>query len=151
MWSKNDKRINELSKKFKESFLKTARAFGRMFPIIFGTILFISFVSSAIPKSFYLQFFGKNIFFDSLIGSLVGSISAGTPITSYIFGGEMLNKGVSLIAVTTFLVTWVTVGVVQFPAEAYLLGKKFAFWRNFSAFILSIVVAIMTVTIWRLI
>jgi uncharacterized membrane protein YraQ (UPF0718 family) len=59
----------------------------------------------------------------------------------------MLQQGVSLIAVTAFLVAWVTVGFIQLPAESYLLGKRFAFLRNLTAFILAIVVAILTVTI----
>lgn len=59
----------------------------------------------------------------------------------------MLNQGVGLIAVTAFIVSWVTVGIIQLPAESVILGKKFAILRNISAFILSIIVAILTVLI----
>lgn len=59
----------------------------------------------------------------------------------------MLNHGVSLIAVTSFIVAWVTVGFIQFPAEAMLLGKKFAIVRNVVAFVFSIIVALITVGI----
>jgi len=59
----------------------------------------------------------------------------------------MLKQGVGLIAVTAFLVSWVTVGLIQFPAESTILGKKFAILRNISAFILSIIVAIITILI----
>ena len=81
------------------------------------------------------------------IGGVIGSISIGHPITSYIFGGEMLKQGVSLIAVTAFLVAWITVGIIQLPAESAILGKKFAFLRNFTAFISAIIVGIITVVI----
>ncbi|HHE54334.1 MAG TPA: hypothetical protein ENL21_01030 [Caldithrix abyssi] len=57
----------------------------------------------------------------------------------------MLKDGVSLYAVTAFLVTWVTIGVVQFPAEVAFLGKSFAVKRNFLSFVLSFLVAIATV------
>ena len=87
-------------------------------------------------------------FFDSFIGSAIGSISAGTPITSYIFGGELLKQGVGLIAVTAFLVAWVTVGFVQLPAESMILGKRFAFIRNLTAFVLAIIAALITVAIF---
>jgi uncharacterized membrane protein YraQ (UPF0718 family) len=84
---------------------------------------------------------------DIITGSVIGSISAGTPITSYIIGAELLKEGVSLFAVTAFMVAWVTVGIIQFPAEAAILGKKFALKRNLISFILSIFVSLATVTL----
>ena len=131
----------------KQSIIKAGKGLGKSFPMILGTILFISLISTLIPNSFYAHLFGKNIISDSFLGSLVGSISAGTPITSYIFGGELLAQGISLLAVTAFLVSWVTVGIIQLPAESAILGKRFALLRNFTAFILAIIVAIITILI----
>jgi uncharacterized membrane protein YraQ (UPF0718 family) len=133
--------------KLKEAILKAGKGLWKALPMILGTILLISLISTLIPKSFYTTVFSKNILLDSIIGSLVGSISAGNPITSYIFGGELLTQGVSLLAVTAFLVAWVTVGLVQLPAESAILGKKFALLRNITAFILAIIVAIITILI----
>ncbi len=138
-------------KNFKQSALKSAKSLWKSLPLIFGTILLVSLISVLIPKSFYVTVFSKNIILDSFIGSLVGSISAGNPITSYIFGGEMLKQGISLIAVTAFLVAWVTVGIVQLPAEIAILGKKFAFLRNLTSFIFAIIVAIITVLIFKVV
>ena len=132
---------------FKQAIIKAAKGLWVAFPMILGTILFISLISILIPKSFYTTIFSKNIFLDSIIGSLIGSISAGNPITSYIFGGELLTQGISLLAVTAFLVAWVTVGLIQLPAESAVLGKKFALLRNASSFILAMIVAIITVSI----
>lgn len=115
--------------------------------MILGTILLISLISTLIPESAYVKVFSKNALIDSFIGSLVGSISAGNPITSYIFGGELLSQGINLVAVTAFLVSWVTVGTIQLPAESAILGKRFAILRNISAFVLAILVAIITVGI----
>ncbi len=129
----------------KQSARKSIRGLWMAFPMILGTILLISLISVVVPKSFYISVFSKNSFLDSLVGSLIGSISAGSPMVSYIAGGEMLSQGVGLIAVTAFLVSWVTVGLIQLPAESTILGKKFALLRNLSAFIFSIVVAIITV------
>ena len=135
----------------KNSIFKAGKGLWKAFPMILGTILLVSLISTLIPKSFYTSVFSKNVFLDSLIGSLVGSISAGTPITSYIFGGELLSQGVSLVVVTAFLVSWVTVGIIQIPAESTLLGKRFAFIRNITAFVLAIIVAIITVLIFNII
>ncbi len=139
--------MQDRNKKLKDAIETAAGALKRSLPIIFGTILLVSLVVNLIPKSFYTQIFRDNVFIDSLIGAGIGSISTGNPITSYIFGGEFLAQGISLIAVTAFLVAWVTVGVVQFPAESFLLGKRFAIRRNVLSFIFAILVAILTVLI----
>jgi uncharacterized membrane protein YraQ (UPF0718 family) len=135
------------NQKLKEAVIKAGKALWKSFPVLLGAILLISLANVLIPKSFYLVLFSKIPFLDSLIGSLVGSILAGNPVTSYIFGGEMLKQGVSLIAVTAFLVAWVTVGLVQLPAESILLGKRFAIVRNITAFLFSIITALITVFI----
>ncbi len=139
------------TKVIKEVLIKSAKSIYNSLPILIGAILLIGLVSAAVPKSYYGMLFSKNPVIDSFIGSGIGSILAGNPVTSYILGGEFLKQGVSLVAVTAFLVAWVTVGIVQYPAEAILLGKKFALYRNISAFFLAIVVAIITVVVVRVI
>jgi len=140
-----------VKKDINKALLKAGKSLWKTLPLILGTILLVSLISTIIPKSFYLTVFNKNIILDSLIGSLIGSVSIGTPIASYIFGGELLAQGISLIAVTAFLVAWVTVGIIQLPAEASILGRKFAFLRNLTAFILAIIVAVITVFIYKII
>jgi hypothetical protein len=80
----------------KDAIVKSGRSLCKALPMIFGTVLLISLIYALVPKSFYTAVFSKNIFLDSVIGGLVGSVSAGTPITSYILGGELLSQGVSL-------------------------------------------------------
>ena len=102
---------------------------------------------SFIPKETIANLFNGIPLIDSFIGASLGSVLAGNPITSYIIGGELLNQGISLLAVTSFLVAWVTVGIIQLPAEAMLLGKKFAITRNILSFFFSIITALITVFI----
>ncbi len=139
--------MNESSK---QAVIKSVRALGKMLPLIFGTILLVSLISVLIPKTFYTKIFTES-FLDPLLGSLIGSISTGTPVVSYIIGGELLKQGVGFLAVTAFLVAWITVGMVQLPAEIVILGKKFALIRNFSAFLLAIIVALITIFFFNLI
>ena len=138
--------MNKLTK----SIVKALKGLGASIPIIISIILLVSLASTLIPKSSYSLLFNGNYFLDPLIGSVLGSVLTGTPITSYILGGEFLSQGISLIAVTAFLVCWVTVGLVQLPAETMLLGKKFAIIRNVLSFIFSIIVAIITVSLVNL-
>ena len=136
-----------MNKKLKKSALKSARSLYRNLPVLAGIVLLISLANTLVPKIFYSQLFSGNIFQDSFIGSVIGSILAGNPITSYILGGEFLVQGVSLVAITAFMVSWVTVGLVQLPAESIMLGRRFAIFRNAISFILSIIVAIITVLV----
>jgi uncharacterized membrane protein YraQ (UPF0718 family) len=134
----------------KEAIIKAGKGIWNAVPMIIGIVLLIGLTDVLIPKSLYAKVF-TNSFFDPLIGSAFGSILAGSPITSYIVGGEFLAQGISLVAVTAFIVAWVTVGVVTLPAEIVMLGKKFAIARNVMSFIFAIIVAIITVGVLNLI
>ncbi|NQS89833.1 hypothetical protein HQ584_08605 [Patescibacteria group bacterium] len=136
-----------MDEKLKIAITKSAKGMLNSLPILVGVVLLIGLASTLIPKSFYNTLFSKNVVLDSIVGSGLGSILAGNPVTSYVIGGELLKQGISLVAVTSFLVAWVTVGLVQFPAEALLLGRRFAILRNILSFVFSIIVAIITVFI----
>jgi uncharacterized membrane protein YraQ (UPF0718 family) len=139
-----DKELEEILK-VKQAAISTWKALLKSFPVLLSVLLLVSLSQVLIPKQAFAWFFSKNILLDSFIGSFLGSILAGNPITSYILGGELLTQGVSLMAVTAFIVAWVTVGIVQLPAEAVLLGKKFAITRNIVAFFMAVLTAIITV------
>lgn len=124
---------------------RTLRNFLRVIPIILGVFLLLSLINAAIPQSFYAKIFTHNLSLDAVIGAALGSILAGNPLTSYIIGGEFLEEGISMVAVTAFILSWVTVGLVQLPAESLILGKRFALVRNATSFIFAIVVALLTV------
>ena len=129
----------------KQALVKTLNNFKQVLPIIVGVLMLVSLSLVLIPKSFYTKIFAGSKIIDPLVGAIIGSVAAGNPITSYIIGGEFLDQGVSLIAVTAFIVAWVSVGLIQLPAESLMLGKRFAFTRNIVSFITSIIVAVLTV------
>ena len=145
---KKIKRFSSLqTKSLKKAAISAVKPLYRALPILVGAVLLVSLASTLIPKSAFLKLFSKNLIIDPVIGAGLGSILAGNPIISYILGGEFLIMGISLVAVTAFIVAWVTVGIVQLPAEIIMLGKKFAITRNILSFIFSIIVAIITVII----
>jgi len=136
-----------MNKKLNKAIRKSAKQMINLLPIFIGIIFLIGLINKLIPTSAYALIFTKNPFFDSIIGAILGSILAGNPVTSYILGGEFAEQGISLVAVTSFMIAWVTVGVIQFPAESAILGKKFAFARNILSFVFSIISAIIIVSI----
>ncbi len=136
--------------RIKEANRKALKGIAEMIPALTGVLLLISMFDVLVPKEWYIHLFSGNHITDPLIGALLGSVLAGNPITSYILGKGFLLKGVSLVAVTAFIAAWTTVGVLMYPVESSILGKKFAIARNISAFIISIIVAIATVAIIRM-
>ena len=124
---------------------QTLRSFVRILPIVLGMLLLTSLVIKALPLDMIAAAFGRNSLIDVLLGASLGSIAAGHPLLSYILGGELLAAGVNLYAVTALIAAWVTVGLVQLPAEVLLLGRRFAFFRNASCFVLALTVAVATV------
>ena len=116
-----------------------------LLPVFVGVILLVGLFNAFISKELLSSIFSGNTILDTFAGAGLGSITAGNPINSYVIGGELIGYGVSLFAVTAFMTTWVTVGLVQLPAEMAALGKKFALTRNALSFILSMAVSLLTV------
>ncbi|MFP4022515.1 MAG: hypothetical protein ACLFNR_01070 [Candidatus Paceibacterota bacterium] len=129
----------------KRSFFKTLNGFRKFIPVVLGIFLLVSLFFTAVPKKFYLGVFTENNILDSFLGALFGSAAVGNPVVSYVIGGELLSQGITLVAVTAFILSWITVGVFQLPVESMILGKKFAFVRNALSFATALVIAILTV------
>jgi uncharacterized membrane protein YraQ (UPF0718 family) len=134
-----------MNPRIKDSAGKTFNSFKATIPILIGVLLLISLFITAVPGEVFAGLFTGNVITDSLVGAIFGSIMAGNPINSYIIGGELLKQGISLFAITAFILAWVTVGIVQLPAESLMLGRRFATVRNLVSFFLCIVIALLTV------
>ena len=140
-----DEKQNGNKKGVVVSFYKAFKSFGAALPIMLGIILILGLFRTFASKEMLLSVVTGDTFQSTVMGALIGSIFTGNPVTSYIIGGELIKEHVSLVAITSFIVAWVTVGIIQLPAEAGVLGRRFTFARNILSFILSILVSIATV------
>jgi hypothetical protein len=128
----------------KQSVVNTFQVFKSFMPVMIGLLLFINLLNVCF-RDYYTDIFSGNPVLDPLIGTIAGSISFGIPVTSYIVGGELLEDGVSLLAVTAFVMAWTTVGLAMLPLEATFFGKRFAIVRNAINFFFAIIIAILTI------
>ena len=87
------------------------------------------------------RFFSGSAFFDMLSGTGFGAISVGQPFVSYIIGGELLKSGASFYCVSAFILSFVTLGIVQIPMEFSIFGWRFTVIRNFLNLLFSFVIA----------
>jgi hypothetical protein len=133
------------------AFSKTLQSIKRSLPILLGVLMLLALLVSLVPRSLYGKVFTGSRLIDPFIGAAIGSVSGGNPVTSYIVGGELRFQGISMVAITAFIVSWVTVGVIQLPAETLMLGRRFAIIRNTISFLMSIGIAVLTMLTlgWR--
>jgi len=101
----------------KQAFFNTTRAFKKSLPILMGVFMLLALADTLIPKQTYRLIFTGNCLTDPFMGAVLGSISGGNPLTSYIIGGELKQEGVSMLAITAFIVSWVKVGINQPPVR----------------------------------
>ena len=130
--------------KYKLALKQTLNNFKSSLPLLMGIIFLIAFLANLISSEFIDKILVGNKLINTFITAIMGSILTGSPINSYIIGSELLTWGISLTAVIAFIISWVTVGIVQLPAEALLLGKKFALVRNIFCFFSAILIAFLT-------
>ena len=116
-----------------------------MLPMLLAILLLLGIFDVYITKDILLSFFISNNFVDTITGTLLGGVLTGNPMISYILGGELTDAGVSLYAVTAFILSWVTIGLVQLPAEVEVFGLRFTFYRTLFTFITTILVSLATV------
>jgi hypothetical protein len=133
---------------YKKSISKSVETIKSSLSIMFSILLLVSLID-LFGKDYYSKIFSGNLITDSIIGALAGSVSFGIPVTSYIVGGELLKEGVSLIAITAFIMAWSTVGVAMLPLESKYLGRRFSIVRNLTNFVFSIIIAITTIATLR--
>ena len=133
----------------KEAAKKVLKNIKITMPILFGILMLLSLLQPLFEK-YYPKIFTGNWIIDPLIGTIAGSFSMGIPVACYITGGELIRQGVTLLAVTAFIFAWTTVGFPMLPLEAQNLGRKFAIIRNGLNFAFSIIIAILTVALLKL-
>ena len=105
-----------------EAVRRSARQFGSILPISVSVMLLVGFVT----KDMLSTVFSGHVALDTLWGACFGSLLASNPINSYVIGNSLVGLDVSMFAVTALILTWVTVGWIQLPAEIDALGGRFA-------------------------
>jgi len=123
---------------------KSALSFFAMAPLLLGVIGLVGLFQVLVTPKMLAALFRGNPLADTLIGTLTGAAAAGNPVVSYLLGGELLAQGISLYAVSAFILSWVTLGFIQLPAEVEVFGSRFTLYRNILAFIFTMLIAVLT-------
>jgi predicted Fe-Mo cluster-binding NifX family protein len=127
------------------AFRKALRQFFSIIPVLIGVVLLVGLFRGFMSRNLLLTIFSGNVFQDTLWGACIGSLLSGNPVNSYVVGETLLKMGVSLFGAAALMLTWVNVGLLQLPVEISALGSRFALSRAIAAFLMAIVVSILTV------
>lgn len=129
---------------FSKVLQKSSLSFLAMMPLLLGVIGLVGLFQVLVTPEMLASLFQGSPLLDTLLGTLIGGISAGNPFISYILGGELLEQGISLYAVSAFILSWVTLGLIQLPAEVEIFGGRFTLYRNMLSFVFVMLIAVAT-------
>ena len=136
-----------LFNRLKEASKNTLESLSVMAPMLIAIIGLVGLFETIITPKMLHSLFSGSALKDTFIGTFAGGISVGQPFLSYIIGGELLQEGVSLYAVTAFILSFVTLGVVQLPFEYSLFGVRFTIMRNLLSLIFAFLVSFATIEV----
>ncbi|MEN8147714.1 MAG: permease [Campylobacterota bacterium] len=130
---------------FKEALTNAFKTLYTIAPMLLAVIGLVGLFETFVTPEMLHSLFNGSPLYDTLVGTFVGGVSVGQPFLSYIIGGELLHEGVSLYAVTAFILSFVTLGLVQLPFEYSLFGLRFTVVRNMLALLFALLIAWATV------
>jgi len=128
----------------KFALIKALKSFISILPMILAVILLVGLFQSYITPDMITKLFGYNALSDISVGTLFGAVSSGNPIMSYIIAEELLNNNVTLYALSAFILSWVTLGIIQLPAEASIFGIRFTIYKNILTLLSTMCIAFLT-------
>jgi len=137
-----------MNEKIKNSLKQASIGLAKITPMILAVIGLVGLFEAYITPKMLQNLFNGNLIHDEVIGIVTGAVSVGQPFLSYIIGGELLKDGVSYYAVTAFILSYVTLGVIQIPVQLEAFGKRFTIVLNILSLIFSVIVSVATV--WTL-
>ena len=134
----------------KKAFLNALKGFLSILPMIIATIGLVGLFQTYVTNSMLSNLFGYSDGLDVLIGTLIGAISSGNGAISFVVAQGLQEQGVSLYALSAFILAWITLSFVHLPAEASVFGIKFTTYRNIMTFITTMIIAFLTVITLKL-
>ena len=129
----------------KKAFINSFKSFVSILPMMFAIIGIVAIFQVYVTPDMISTLFGYSKFADIFTGTIAGAVSQGQGSISFVIAEGLKAQGVSLYALSTFTLAWVTLGFLQIPAEASVFGIKFTVYRNILAFISTVLVSYLTI------
>jgi len=125
-------------------------SFISILPMIIAVTGLIGLFQVYVTTDMLSTLFGYSTVSDIIVGTFAGAVSSGNAAISYVIAEGLQSQGVSVYALSTFVLAWVTLGFVQLPAEASVFGLKFTSYRNILTLLSTIFISYLAVITTRL-
>ncbi|OEH91126.1 hypothetical protein [Bacillus solimangrovi] len=126
--------------KTKEALLQSWKMFRNIMPQVLSIMLFVGISLSILTPAFISSIIGENSGLTGIIYStIIGSIALIPSFLVYPLGDTLIQNGAGLPQVAVLMSTLMSVGFVTIPLEQKIFGKGFAYSRNASAILMSLI------------
>jgi len=107
----------------------------RVVPLLLAIFGLVGLFEVYCPPETIEAWLGAGAGWQSLLtAGLAGAVAIGPPLAAFPLAGALLENGAWAPAVATFIVSWISVGMITLPFEASVFGVRFALVRNGLAF-----------------
>lgn len=129
--------------KTKAALKKAWKSFENILPQILVVFLIIGFALAIFPPETIRKLLGAESGFLGVLGAaVIGSVTLMPGFVAFPLAAALLKSGAGYMQLAAFVSTLMMVGVVTIPIEKKTFGMKATITRNVSAFVYSIVVAV---------
>jgi uncharacterized membrane protein YraQ (UPF0718 family) len=130
-------------KKTKQALIKAWKSFENILPQFLSILIIIGLALAILSPETITKLLGTNSgVWGVLAASLVGSITLIPGFVAFPLAAALLKSGAGYMQIAAFVSTLMMVGIVTLPMEMKTFGKRATLVRNVSAYLFSIVVAL---------
>jgi len=128
--------------KTKKAFMVAKKALVKSLPSLLLVIGIVGLTLGILSPAVIERLLGQEAgFFATILAAVIGAITLIPSIVAFPLAGSLLRSGATVMTITAFITTLVMVGVVTFPLETKVFGRKFALLRNGLSFLGALVIA----------
>ncbi|MFJ8530291.1 hypothetical protein [Bacillus sp. NPDC094106] len=126
--------------KTKDALLKSWKMFRNIIPDMLSIMLFVGLSLSILTPSLISSIIGEK---SGLIGivysTIIGSVALLPSFVVFPLGHTLVQNGAGLPQVAALMSTLMSVGITTLPMERKIFGRSFAYSRNASAVVMSLI------------
>ncbi len=129
--------------KTKMALKKAWKAFENILPQFLAILVIIGLAFAVLTPEMITKLLGANSgLWGVLAASVVGSITLIPGFVAFPLAAALLKNGAGYMQIAAFVSTLMMVGVVTMPLEMKTFGKRATLVRNISAYVFSLVAAL---------
>ncbi|WP_018782644.1 hypothetical protein [Bacillus sp. 95MFCvi2.1] len=126
--------------KTKDALLKSWKMFRNLIPSMLSIMLFVGLSLSILTPSFISSIIGeKSGFIGIVYSAIIGSVALIPSFVVFPLGNTLIQNGAGLPQVAALMSTLMSVGITTLPMEQKIFGRSFAYSRNASALLMSLI------------